>query len=128
MKVQFNAPREIDGVNYSVGVHEVPDSLASHWYFMAIVANKVAVKVSDAAKVSEAKPTVRPKAPPKMRIEDAGKMAKEFAPKPVETAPEAPPAKEEKPEVSDEEKKAKMEASLAKRKATLEAKKAAAQA
>ncbi len=43
MKVLFKRPREIDGVLYTKGTHEVPDETATHWFFLAIVQNGVAV-------------------------------------------------------------------------------------
>lgn len=42
MKVLFKHPRCIDGVDYHKGEHVLPDSLASHWYFLACVANNAA--------------------------------------------------------------------------------------
>lgn len=39
MKVLFKQPRSIDGVDYSKGEHQVPDSLESHWFFKACLVN-----------------------------------------------------------------------------------------
>lgn len=39
MKVQVLRPVCFDKVDYPVGIHEMPDQLASHWYFLALVAN-----------------------------------------------------------------------------------------
>lgn len=58
MKVQFKMPRSLDGVNYSKGVHEVPDSLASHWYFLAMIQNGVAVILEAAGKKQPEAPMV----------------------------------------------------------------------
>lgn len=48
MKIQFKMPRSLDGVNYSKGIHEVPDSLSKHWYFLALVQNGDAVILESA--------------------------------------------------------------------------------
>lgn len=45
MKVKFVYPRQIDGVSYSVGEHEVPDALNGHWFFLALLANNEVIKV-----------------------------------------------------------------------------------
>ena len=55
MKVKFKQPRCIDGVDYYVGVCDVPDKIASHWYFLAAVANGVAVVVEAPSQVVEVK-------------------------------------------------------------------------
>lgn len=39
MKVLFKQPHSINGVDYSKGTHEVPDSLEGHWYFQACKVN-----------------------------------------------------------------------------------------
>jgi len=133
MKVQFNAPREIDGVVYTVGTHEVPESLKSHWFFMACLANGVCSYAKATAQVSENKPSTLPHAPPKMRIEDAGKVkagkAEQKAEKPAASTKKAPTkdAKPSEPKAPlTDEQKAKQAQALAKRRETLEKKKAAA--
>lgn len=37
MKALFKFNREIDGKDYKKGEHELPDSLANHWYLKALV-------------------------------------------------------------------------------------------
>jgi len=137
MKVQFNSPREIDGTHYPVGIHEVSDKLESHWYFLALLTNKVVTKVAASAKVSDVKPKRQPKAVdkkgnpimPNVRVEDQAALAAAQTKgdgggeDSKETKPEAPAKTAEELEA---DKKAKQAASLEKRKATLEAKKAAA--
>lgn len=67
MKVLFKHPRSLGGVDYPKGTHEVPDSEANHWYFLALVQNGDCSVVKDkpqaaakppkpAAKPAEAKP------------------------------------------------------------------------
>lgn len=56
MKVNFKMPRSLDGVDYKKGTHEVPDSLAKHWYLLAMIQNGV-------ASIVEAPGAVKPQAP-----------------------------------------------------------------
>jgi len=131
MKVQFHAPREIDGVLYTVGIHEVNPKLKEHWYFMACLTNKVCVEVADTAKVSETKPKRQPKVKdmPQVRVEDQAALAAAMKKQEEEAdadADKATKAPAKTPEELEADKKARMVASLEKRKATLEAKKAAA--
>lgn len=51
MKIKFNKPRAMGGVDYKAGTHEVPDHVASHWYFLACESNGD-IMVLEAAKNS----------------------------------------------------------------------------
>lgn len=39
MKVELKVPSIFNKHHYVPGIHEVPDELAGHWYFLALVAN-----------------------------------------------------------------------------------------
>lgn len=43
MKIEFKTPCLIDGVKYEKGTHEVPESLATHWYVIAMSKDKNAI-------------------------------------------------------------------------------------
>lgn len=63
MKVKFKAPREIDGVHYTKGTHEVPDKLKGHWFFKAMLLNGIVSLVGEEKPKPAAKPVEPPKAP-----------------------------------------------------------------
>ena len=64
MRVKFKAPREIDGVPYTKGTHEVPDKLKGHWFFKAMLLNGIVSVVGESEKPkAAAKPVEPPKAP-----------------------------------------------------------------
>lgn len=39
MQVKFKYDRKIDKTMYKAGVHELPDDLKNHWYFLALLSN-----------------------------------------------------------------------------------------
>lgn len=90
MKVNFKVPRAIDGVTYSKGVHEVPDSLRSHWYFLALLGNSEAMLVSNSARVTGEKVT------------RADPPIKQPAPKVFDEKKSKAKAKDEEPPADDE--------------------------
>ncbi len=57
MRIELKRAASLAGHDYQAGKHEVPDSVASHWFFLALVANGKAV-VLEAAKA--AAPVVEP--------------------------------------------------------------------
>lgn len=65
MKVNFKVPRSLDGVNYPKGIHTIPDSLASHWYFLAMVQNGNAVVLEAPSKIAPEVPATPEKIPEK---------------------------------------------------------------
>jgi hypothetical protein len=48
MKVNFKYPRMIDGHLYTPGLHEVPDSKATHWFLAATIRDGHATVVDEA--------------------------------------------------------------------------------
>jgi hypothetical protein len=56
MKVKFLVPRSLDGYDYAKGEQEVPDSLAGHWYLLALIQNGDALVVVGPAEVKPVKP------------------------------------------------------------------------
>jgi hypothetical protein len=40
MKISVKHPRSVDGKHYGKGLHEVPDSLQSHWFVQALLKTK----------------------------------------------------------------------------------------
>lgn len=61
MKVQFKYPRCINGQDYQKGIHELPDSVGSDWFFLACVNNGDVVIVGAPAKSEEPKQIDPPK-------------------------------------------------------------------
>lgn len=61
MKVKFLKPRSIDGVDYSKGIHEVPDKAAKDWFFLACLNNGDLLAVEDAKKEVKAVEKQEPK-------------------------------------------------------------------
>ena len=43
MKVEFKQHAQLDGTSYKLGIHEVPDSLSSDWYFKALLKDNLIV-------------------------------------------------------------------------------------
>lgn len=52
MKVEFKEPRQIDGVHFKKGVHEIDDKFHGHWYLKACVINGVAL-IKEAPKTAK---------------------------------------------------------------------------
>lgn len=65
MKALFKYPRKIEGQHYAPGMHTMPDALAKHWYFLALINNhdvtmieKPGEEVQDVSPSSPAAPVV----------------------------------------------------------------------
>lgn len=61
MLVQFHVPREVQGKDYSKGIHEMPDELSSHPYLNSLVQENYAVILE----------------PPKNCLKSEGKVSEE---------------------------------------------------
>lgn len=65
MKIRVVKPVMIDRTYFPVGVQEVPDALAKHWYFKGLVADKHIILIPNVKAVVATKPPAPPKAPVK---------------------------------------------------------------
>ena len=54
MKVRLKRPVKLEGKLYTLGVHDIPDGVADHWFFKALV------KSHDALVLEEPAPTPAP--------------------------------------------------------------------
>jgi len=84
MKIHVKQPFGLDGHDYAVGVHDIPDAHSSHWYFLAHQ-NNGGLVVLEAPKKAKAPKAVEVKSEP-----EAEEPAKELdeAPAVDESAPE----------------------------------------
>lgn len=82
MKVQLKRAAHLGGHDYAKGVHELPDSLASHWFFLALQVDGHAVMLEEPKKIAIDPPMVE-EAPPAAEeileedFRDEGDMAEE---------------------------------------------------
>ncbi|CAB4149643.1 hypothetical protein UFOVP558_15 [uncultured Caudovirales phage] len=111
MKVKLKMPRQLGGVDYKIGVHEMPDAVANDPYFLAQVSNGNALIVEEPAEKVKA-----PKAPKADKPEGDQKPNDPPAEKPSKASkgPKIPgESKYERAKRLKAEKKAKLEAEAA---------------
>lgn len=64
MKVSFKFPRQLGGVIYPKGTHEVPDQFKDHWFLLAEIQNGNCAILKDGAPAKAEKPAdKKPEAP-----------------------------------------------------------------
>lgn len=64
MQVQFKQTCNINGQQYHIGVHTVPDNVQSHWFLKALIKDGMALVIG---KPSELGPFVEPESPAKVK-------------------------------------------------------------
>lgn len=67
MKVNLKRQVKLDGHVYRIGIQEIPDEVAGHWFFLALVSNGEALVMEAPKKASKAA-AVEVKAEPKEEL------------------------------------------------------------